>query len=351
MKHVMVMAGMMSLISGMLTAQTATLNKIKDRTTTVKQGIEDKSAAHEALIADKFTRLEKRIKLIWDKIDKTTRFDYVDYSEDAKQKTKVAFEEGFVMVEVIDSAKQENKQVMLANIDSRIKEARRDKDPAGIQYLKDQVADTDVSAAKPVRTVYTAADGEAKVKYSVSVPLKKDSMVKRAEQYLPIVLQYSQKHGIPADLTLAIIETESAFNPYSDNGIAYGLMQLVPDSASDASKTAYGTKRAYSIPQLKHPETSIALGTALLNQFYTWKAYFAPFEQYSYKHQMMGVAGYNCGPNRVRRWIDANKGMLNASDAVFLKSLTAAVPYETQRYLVKIPDRRPKYAALVAAAR
>lgn len=348
------MKGMIMLLAAVFTAALtaqSSLSKIQERTGSVKSSIDQRSSSHETAIADKTKTLEAKIQRLWDRVERSTRFDYVSYSEDAKKMTKVAFEDGVVTVAVIDSAKNENKQNMLTSINDRIIEVKGDKDAGGDQYLKNQLSEGDMQRARDgaKRTTYQAEDGETKVKYTATVPLKKDSMTERARIYYPYVKKFSQKHGIPLDLTLSIIEVESAFNPYSDNGIAYGLMQLVPDSASDAAKTALGSKQYISIQQLKVPDLNINLGTALLNQFYTYKAYFEPFKGYQYKHELMGVAGYNCGAPRIRRWIDANRSLLNASDKDFYNTLSASLPYETKRYIVKVPERRAKYQALVQA--
>ncbi|MEK6795668.1 MAG: murein transglycosylase domain-containing protein [Spirochaetota bacterium] len=350
MKRTIRTAALLVGVIGMLGAQSS-LSKIQERTGGVKSAIEQKSTAHETSIADRTKTLEAKIQRLWDRIEKSTRYDYVSYSEDAKKKTKVAFEDGAVTVEVIDSEKNENRQGMLTSINDRIIAVRDDKDAGGDQYLRNQLTEGDMQRARDAtkRTIYKAPDGETKVKYTATVPLKKDNMTERARIYYPYVKKFSQKHGISLDLTLSIIEVESAFNPYSDNGIAYGLMQLVPDSASDAAKTALGSKQYISIQQLKAPDLNINLGTALLNQFYTYKAYFEPFRDYQYKHELMGVAGYNCGAPRIRRWIDANRSLLKASDSDFYSALSASLPYETKRYIVKVPERRAKYQALVAA--
>lgn len=69
-----------------------------------------------------------------------------------------------------------------------------------------------------------AADQAAKrtsglhVIYSVTIQLVPNHLDKRAHKYLPMVRKASEKYGVDESLILAIMQTESSFNPYAVSG-------------------------------------------------------------------------------------------------------------------------------------
>jgi len=86
----------------------------------------------------------------------------------------------------------------------------------------------------------------------------------RARQYHPIVLANAQKFNLDPALIMAMIHTESAFNPKArSHASAYGLMQLVPHTAGrEAYQRVYGQRRELTPQYLFDPHNNIELGTA-----------------------------------------------------------------------------------------
>jgi len=304
--------------------------------------------AHEKAIEDKFKSLEKRIAKTWNRLERSTQFTNVQYADDGKSLTKIAFDTGTITVEVIDEAAKEDfqKGAMQKKLYDNLREASSAPDGNNVVYLKNQIGIEELQKAEKniTRTAYKAGDGKQRVLYGMTVPLKKDHMTQRAAQYAPLVQAAASKYEIPADLVMAIIESESAFNPYADNGIAYGLMQIVPSSGgAAASKTVFGKEIVISTYKLKKPELSIELGSALLYQSLYWKAYFGKYAHVKDKQELMAIAGYNCGAPRVAKWINNNTSFLAGSTANFFSRLKNFVPQETKNYLDKVPVRRAKY--------
>ncbi|HMB01115.1 MAG TPA: transglycosylase SLT domain-containing protein [Spirochaetota bacterium] len=191
---------------------------------------------------------------------------------------------------------------------------------------------------------YKARDGKQRIKYTMVIPLKKNHLTKRAQTYAPLALKYGNKYNIDPSLILAVMECESEFNPYADNGLAYGLMQIVPKSGGyDAAKTAFGKKMYIQPYKLKKPEVNVNLGTALMYQSYNYKAYFKNYASFPVKQDLMVIAGYNCGAPKVARWIKNRPPYLKLSRNSFFKKLYIFVPAETKNYIKKVPARRKKY--------
>lgn len=327
------------------------LERIQKSWDTASKQLDDSRFEAEKRIHEKFARLEARLNKLWDKVDKSTVHEYVDYGDDCKSKTRIEFEKGFVAVEVIEEAPREKmmKDDILKKINEQIIAASQAKDGDNVQFLKGQFDKKSLVQAvdNPVRTVYKANDGTEKVKYAVKVPLKENHMHERAAQYVPLAKEMGALFNVPVDLILAVMECESTFNPYADNGIAFGLMQLVPKAgAYDAALTAFGQKQLIPPHKLKNPEVNARLGAALLYQLMWWDAYLKKYEGTPSKQQLMAIAGYNCGMGWILPWIGKNPGMIKESDAVFVNALRAVVPNETKNYLVNVPAKRQNYQGL-----
>ncbi|MDH2692709.1 transglycosylase SLT domain-containing protein, partial [Escherichia coli] len=64
--------------------------------------------------------------------------------------------------------------------------------------------------------------------WSVTIPMVPNHLDKRAHKYLPLVRKAAEQYGVDASLILAIMQTESSFNPYAlSNADLLGLMQVV----------------------------------------------------------------------------------------------------------------------------
>jgi len=101
-------------------------------------------------------------------------------------------------------------------------------------------------------------------------------------------------NGLPAHLVAGIIRQESAFDPRATSPVgARGLMQLMPGTAKEMISRL---DASYPEDGLYDPELSIQLGTA----------YFARLLKMFDGNVELALAGYNGGPNRIRRmWNEA----------------------------------------------
>jgi soluble lytic murein transglycosylase-like protein len=101
----------------------------------------------------------------------------------------------------------------------------------------------------------------------------------RSQQYEELILEHAQKNGIRAGLVRAVIQVESAFNPYatSPKG-ALGLMQLMP-----ATIQQFRVKHPFS------PAENIRAGVAYLREL---------LDRYA-GNEELALAAYNAGPGAV----------------------------------------------------
>ena len=107
--------------------------------------------------------------------------------------------------------------------------------------------------------------------------------------YYDIVAKYSKEFGVPESVILAVMRTESGFDPDAESAAgAKGLMQLMP------------TTYEWLLGKLKEdegditdPETNIKYGTYLLSILYN-----------RFEDRDCAIAAYNAGIGRVGKWVD-----------------------------------------------
>jgi soluble lytic murein transglycosylase len=113
-------------------------------------------------------------------------------------------------------------------------------------------------------------------------------------EYADTILAQAKAHNLPPALIAGIIRQESAFDPRATSPVgARGLMQLMPTTATE---TARHLDRRFPSNGLYDPDFSIELGSAYFRQL------LDGFDG----NVELALAGYNGGPNRIRRlWNEA----------------------------------------------
>ena len=122
----------------------------------------------------------------------------------------------------------------------------------------------------------------------------------RAQKYQSQIDVNAHQQKIPSAMILAIMETESMFNPTARSPApAFGLMQLVPTSgARDAYQQLYNKDRIVSDRYLYVPENNIKLGAAYLHRLYY--NYLSEIKD-PVSRQWATIAAYNTGSGNVFR--------------------------------------------------
>ena len=155
----------------------------------------------------------------------------------------------------------------------------------------------------------------------------------RARRYHPIVLAHAQKFNLDPALIMAMIHTESAFNPKArSHASAYGLMQLVPHTAGrEAYQRVYGQRRELTPQYLFDPHNNIELGTAYLHILKN--SYLRSITD-PLSRTYCAVAAYHAGPSNVWKAFIAEPLIKEAIPAI--NRLTPADVY--QRLVEALPS-------------
>ena len=173
---------------------------------------------------------------------------------------------------------------------------------------------------------------------------------KLVKQYFDDIKGYAEQYDVPVSVIMAIIETESSYNPRAVSPVpAFGLMQLVPKTAGlDAHLFVHGEKKIVSADYLFNEDNNLKLGSAyfhLLTHRYLRKITDPQARFYC------AVASYNTGVGNVARTFTGRKSITAAVDTINGMSPDAVYDYlmenlpaqETKNYLKKVVTRMAKY--------
>lgn len=139
--------------------------------------------------------------------------------------------------------------------------------------------------------------------------------------HLKSVEHYSNKYGVDKSLVLAVIKTESGFDPKAiSNKGAVGIMQIMPSTAVFIAE-----KLGLSNYDLTDSDISINFGTFYLS--YLLK---------KYSEEFLAICAYNAGEGTVNKWL--KQGKLSKNN----------IPYkETKNYIKKVNFRKKLYEIVV----
>jgi membrane-bound lytic murein transglycosylase C len=163
---------------------------------------------------------------------------------------------------------------------------------------------------------------------------------------MPYVEKAARIYEVAPELILAVIQTESVFNPRAvSHAGAIGLMQLVPSSgALEASKLVYGEPRLLTREELSRPDKNIELGAAYLRILL--RRHFRDYMAEPRKHLFLVIASYNCGPRRVKMAL-AEQDIKGLSSTELYDLLIRVVPQETQVYLQRVVRHMKRYRSIM----
>jgi len=156
---------------------------------------------------------------------------------------------------------------------------------------------------------------------------------------------------VSPSLVLAIMRTESNFNPFAvSSAPAYGLMQLVPTSGGRAAyKRAQGIDQAPTTEYLYDPDHNIELGAAYLSVLST--AEFRSITNQDSRDYCV-IAAYNTGAGNVTRTFSRDRttamNTINSLEPpVLFENLRSNLPLdETRQYVVKVTGYRKQFVAV-----
>ena len=161
-----------------------------------------------------------------------------------------------------------------------------------------------------------------------------------------IVVDQSSRFGIDPALVLAIMHTESNFNPRARSPVpAYGLMQLVPKTGGrDAYLFVYNKDRVLNADYLYVPKNNIELGCAYIKKIRS--VYFREIKN-DISAYYCTIAAYNTGPGNVAKALTGEKKLKPAINQInklppdqLYRKLVNNLPYKESRKYLKTVDGR-----------
>jgi len=298
---------------------------------------------------------------------------YVKYTQGYKSRVVTDFDHGVLTVETLDDKDPQGSlrtsivNALLTTSDPASVDLFTDKDvtldPGRNPYLYGLIHDnkgksirTHEQAVEFARFLVTqklqtravTGDQGGQTARFVTLPMVKNFEAKGAEHFRASVEKYSTQYHVSPSLVLAIMRTESNFNPFAVSGApAYGLMQLVPSSGGRAAlKRVQGVDQMPTPDLLFDPERNIELGAAYLgilsdNEF---QAVNNPSSR-----DYCVIAAYNTGPRNVTRTFakDRNEAFnsINSLEppALFDRLRTGLPSEETRQYIVKVTGYRKQF--------
>ncbi|MET6760414.1 MULTISPECIES: murein transglycosylase domain-containing protein [unclassified Pseudoalteromonas] len=311
---------------------------------------------------------------------------WVKYSDDLNKRTSVNFESGEVVVELLNSqndeqaveyAKDQLNELSQVTVDKTLsndpvyiaanntinsksftstgkplnRKIEQSKSPTTIQPKK--IAEQTVLSTEIVEQVLTAKAPvitKQKNRVTISYKLPDNTLSNQAKRYLPEVQQQAKRYNLDPALLLAIIHTESSFNPLARSPIpAFGLMQIVPTSAGkDVSNFLQGKPLLLSPEYLFQADNNVEAGSTYVHILSS--RYFKNVRN-EQSRIYMSIAAYNTGPGNVAKTLSGSKSLNQASIAansmpaekIYTLMVNNLPAQETRNYLQKVVKRTAYY--------
>lgn len=332
----------------------------------------DREADFEAFVKrwqEAETNYIKEVREKWDDGKISNRTQWVQYSDDNSQRTIIDYEANTVTVEFLDDAAKRT-----ADSDAQaVQQALRQVGVLGTTSLASAVSNDPIHVSagvnmsnvnssiqlrgKPViapqYSQVQAKDAQVQRqanRTAVVIPLPTKAGTDRAEQMLPLAQKYAAESGLPVALVMAIIHTESSFNPLARSPIpAFGLMQIVPTSAGrDVTEFLTGEQQLLSADYLYDPEKNVHAGTTYLHLL--GNRYFKHVRD-PLTRSYLAIAAYNTGPGNVSMAMANTKSLSDATavanrlnaQQVYDRLLANLPATETKNYLRKVTARQQFY--------
>lgn len=293
--------------------------------------------------------------------------DYVKYTDGYQTRSHINFDDGTITVETIAGTepaarlRQAIITTLLMGDDPGSVDLYSDADDIQISkepFLYGQVVDNNGEAIRwqwraerfadyLLQTRLKKRSSGLHIIYSVTLNLVPNHLDKRAHKYLGMVRQASRKYGIDESLILAIMQTESSFNPYAvSRSDAMGLMQVVQHTAGKDVFRSQGKSGTPSRSFLFDPASNIDTGTAylaILNNVYLGGINNPTSRRYAV------ITAYNGGAGSVLRVFSNDKVQAaniinNMAPGDVYQTLTTRHPSaESRRYLYKVNSAQKGY--------
>lgn len=293
-----------------------------------------------------------------------SRKDYVKYTDNYNTRSHISFEDGQINIEtLVDTGRLHNSIVhtLLMGGDAKGIDlfASGDVPISPRPFLAGQVLDNLGGSITNVATANNFADyliqnklkkrrlNNGRTVQYVEIPMIANHVSVRARKYLPYIRKSAQRYNIDESLILAIMQTESSFNPYAISyANAMGLMQVVPHSAGRDIFKMKGLSGQPSKAYLFDPEKNIDAGVA-----YLWILRNKYLEGITHPTSMRYamISAYNSGAGAVLRVFDSDpysaiiqiNGMY--PEKVYQILTTRHPSAQARNYLLKVDKAQKTY--------
>ena len=336
---------------------------------------------YKRIVEKEYKEYREEILRDWDSAEISDKKRWVEYSADYKTKRVVDFDKNQIKIEIITDRDEkiekkvaeilkdilsENKETafnrdrLSINIENSIKQKIKHlktgkvekklvlaslfagKDEPSKEELSSMASELMKKAKKETKSAKISGNRIV----SITIPFSKRAAENKADIYRLLVNDYAKKRKIDNALVMAVIHTESAFNPMAKSSVpAYGLMQIVPQSAGlDATEFVYGKPVLLSPSYLYNDKNNVNIGTAylhILNYRYLKKIKDPESRLYC------AIASYNTGAGNVAMAFTGRRNISKAAKVINRMSpeavyavLIKKLPYEeTRKYLKRVMER------------
>ncbi|MDD3050650.1 MAG: murein transglycosylase domain-containing protein [Candidatus Cloacimonetes bacterium] len=321
-----------------------------------------------------FVQFKKQIEKEWNEFMLSTPKEWVTYSPDFKGRSQVDFENGAVIVEAvieknIEGSEKKAQELALKHIKTIVQEPDRITNKPilaeQVEIPKSKEKLTPANIEKAAQNIVengksetiTGADGKERIKFTITLNMAPDHLKKRIADYKPEIEKLCHKNRIDPALALAIIHTESYFNPkaYNSHGNAYGMMQIVPKYAGlTMNSVLYKSNSQPTAEQLYNPEINMAMGIGYLRWLADnkWDRVTNKTNQY-----YAIICSYNGGPGTIykamtgtmknigdKKWNKMFEDLNKMDSNKLFKKLHKDVPWEeTRNYIKLVTEKMDKY--------
>jgi membrane-bound lytic murein transglycosylase C len=288
------------------------------------------------------------------------------YQGQSNAETLIDFERGLISITAPGPSeiKQAAVEILLTQIDPSIIDARTASDLGLMNsktqkpFLFGQVVDQD---AAPIASAWRAGRYvdhllSRKNKPNTTrlvIPMIGQHKAIAGGKYVNFAKAAGAKHMIPAALIMAIIETESAFNPLArSRSNALGLMQIKADTAGrDYFSIISGYQHTPSASYLYNPENNVEVGTgylSILADRYLAGIYHPQKLEYAI------ISSYNGGAGNLFKSLAPSGGKRAAIDRINAMTVEAFywfltnrhIRLESRNYVKKVTSRMKKYTGI-----
>lgn len=325
-----------------------------------------------------FNQFRDEMERQWGDFKERTQKNWVEYKNGGTVRWEVDFEAGEGTVEVLadendneDSLQINIEEAIIELIASRGSETEMPDDDNENAVLPEPVLDDQINIPESMNSVEYAKEAAKKVEIKevqgedgrtrkvavLNLELVPDHLRKRAEKFRTEVETYSSQYEIDPTLVLAIIHTESFFNPMAkSHANALGLMQIVPRTAGRDVYRVLNQKDAVpSADFLFQPDQNVLFGSTYIDIL--MNRYLRGIENKTV-HEYLVICAYNTGAGNVARAYINSTNFNQARDEINSMDpqqnydhLLANLPWdETKDYLKKVTERRAQYKKWLSEA-